>query len=279
MAAVAKAVGASPSAVSQQLGLLEQETGVQLFETVGRGVRLTLRARQLVEHARVILERLERAEAEVLASNEEPTGVIRVASFESVLSTLIPPALTALAERYPRLKVEIIHEEGPQEALDRLLSHDFDLVMGEELPGYPQAKNVNLHEEDLTQDEILLAFPLKGPLSQLESLLEATKDVPWVMDPPHNPLAYWALAQCRSMGFEPDVRFETSDPGLQLRFVEEGLAVAFVPDILRRLGAPRVRLVRLPGYPTRRLLTIVRRGSLAHPGLVAFRASIKETLK
>ncbi|MBX2812620.1 MAG: LysR family transcriptional regulator [Myxococcales bacterium] len=278
MAAVAQAVGASPSAVSQQLNLLEEETGVSLLETVGRGVRLTLRARLLAEHAQSVIERLEQAETELLASMDEPTGRIRVACFESILSTLVPPTITRLAENYPQLRVEIIHEVSPKEAIDGLRSHDFDLVMGEELPGYPQAKNAGLQEESLTEDEILLAFPLRGPLSKLPLTLEATKDAPWVMDPPKNPFAYWATAQCRAVGFEPDIRFETPDPGLQLRFVEAGLAIAFVPEVLRRLGEPAVKLVRLPNGPRRRLLTVVRRSSVSHPGIVAFRAGLHKSL-
>ena len=65
LAAVARALSYSPSAISQQLSQLETETGVALLEPAGRGVRLTPQARILVERIEVIPERLEEAEADL----------------------------------------------------------------------------------------------------------------------------------------------------------------------------------------------------------------------
>src|SRR3984885_15603010 len=67
LAAVARALSYSPSAVSQQLSQLEAETGVTLLEPAGRGVRLTAQARVLVAHGEAVFERLEEAEAELRA--------------------------------------------------------------------------------------------------------------------------------------------------------------------------------------------------------------------
>src|SRR5918998_1443522 len=59
IAAVADALQYTPSAVSQQLALLEREAGVRLLERAGRGVRLTDPALVLAEHADVLLELVE----------------------------------------------------------------------------------------------------------------------------------------------------------------------------------------------------------------------------
>ena len=66
--AVAEALSYSPSAVSQQLTALEKETGVRLLEPAGRRVRLTPQADLLVAHTQVLLEDMERAEAELAQS-------------------------------------------------------------------------------------------------------------------------------------------------------------------------------------------------------------------
>ena len=60
IAAVADALQYTPSAVSQQLALLEREAGVRLLERAGRGVRLTDPALVLVGHAEALLERSRR---------------------------------------------------------------------------------------------------------------------------------------------------------------------------------------------------------------------------
>src|ERR671935_1734693 len=80
IAAVAEAVQFTPSAVSQQLAMLEREAGVPLLERAGRGVRLTDAALVLVEHAEALLERAEVAEADLAAAAGAVAGRARIAS-------------------------------------------------------------------------------------------------------------------------------------------------------------------------------------------------------
>src|SRR3954469_7974988 len=93
IAAVADALQFTPSAVSQQLGMLERETGVTLLEKAGRGVRLTDAALVLVEHAEVLLERAALAEADLAAASGSVTGRARIAGFQSALREIAIPAL------------------------------------------------------------------------------------------------------------------------------------------------------------------------------------------
>src|ERR1700761_7765258 len=183
LAAVARALSYSPSAVSQQLSQLEAETGVTLLEPAGRGVRLTARARILVAHTEAILERLEVAEAELRASLTEVRGTLRVASFQSVLLALVPAVLTELAELHPGLRVEITHqEEGP--AFAGLLAHEFDIVLGEDYPGFARPPVAGARTQPLARDELFLAVPARGPHARFESDREPARladlaDVPW----------------------------------------------------------------------------------------------------
>src|SRR5215216_5763038 len=80
IAAVADALQFTPSAVSQQLAILEREAGVRLLEPAGRGVRLTDAALVLVEHAEALLERSDRAEAELAGASGRIAGRGRIAS-------------------------------------------------------------------------------------------------------------------------------------------------------------------------------------------------------
>jgi DNA-binding transcriptional LysR family regulator len=78
VAAVADALQFTPSAVSQQLAVLEREAGVPLLEKAGRGLRLTDPALVLVAHAEALLERAARAVADLAAGEQEgllPGGV------------------------------------------------------------------------------------------------------------------------------------------------------------------------------------------------------------
>src|SRR5215204_7827307 len=81
VAAVADALQFTPSAVSQQLAMLEGEVGVRLLGRAGRGVRLTDPALVLVEHADALLERAALAEADLAAAAGTVTGRGRIAGF------------------------------------------------------------------------------------------------------------------------------------------------------------------------------------------------------
>src|SRR6187455_1817565 len=102
IAAVADALQFTPSAVSQQLAMLERETGVRLLERVGRGVRLTDPALVLVEHADALLERAAQAEADLAAAAGTVAGRARIAAFESVALGIALPAIEALGGDAPR---------------------------------------------------------------------------------------------------------------------------------------------------------------------------------
>ena len=75
LAAVAAALRYTPSAVSQQLAVLEREAGVPLLQQAGRGVRLTDAALVLVEHARALLDRAALA-VHTLALGERDRGQV-----------------------------------------------------------------------------------------------------------------------------------------------------------------------------------------------------------
>src|SRR4029078_8152448 len=96
IAAVADALQFTPSAVSQQLNMLERETGVKLLERVGRNVRLTDPALVLVEHAHALLDRAARAEPDLAAATQEVSGRARIAAFPSVAIKLAIPAIERL---------------------------------------------------------------------------------------------------------------------------------------------------------------------------------------
>ena len=104
IAAVADALRFTPSAVSQQLAVLEREAGLPLLEPAGRSVRLTDAALVLVGHADALLERAELAQAELAAATGRVAGRGRIASFQSVALRIAMPAMQALARHAPDVR-------------------------------------------------------------------------------------------------------------------------------------------------------------------------------
>src|SRR5262249_24553680 len=114
LAAVATALGYSPSAVSQQLTLLGKDVGTPIFEKVGRGVRLTDAGRLLDHHARVMLSAAETAEADLAALSGDVRGTVRAGGLQSAARRFLIPAVAEMVTRYPMDRGEILDLELEQ---------------------------------------------------------------------------------------------------------------------------------------------------------------------
>jgi DNA-binding transcriptional LysR family regulator len=276
LAAVAEALSYSPSTVSQQLSQLESEAGVALLEPVGRRVRLTQQAQILVAHTERILEQLERAQADVAASTFVVAGLVRVAAFQTAALALLPPAITALGKRHRDLRVHLTEAE-PEQAIPALLARDFDLVLAEEYPGNPQPRPAEIDIEILLADPIRLAHPRTVQTPRNQTALGRLADHPWVMEPAGTAARAWAVNVCRKAGFEPDVRYESSDLILQTRLVEAGHAAAFLPGLTWNGRRPTVPTRPLPkAQAHRRIFTAVRAGHAGHPAIQALRHALTQ---
>src|SRR5829696_7039571 len=148
VAAVADALQFTPSAVSQQLAVLEREAGVPLLEKAGRGLRLTDAARVLVSHAEALLERAALAEADLAAAAGTVAGRGRIAAFESVALHIAVPAIATLARAAPRLRCELVEAE-PEESLPALALGDLDLVLADEWEVHPLSRPAGVVRHDL----------------------------------------------------------------------------------------------------------------------------------
>jgi PAS domain S-box-containing protein len=163
--------------------------------------------------------------------------------------SLLPQALsggTALSVHVTQLE--------PETALPAPQACDFDLVLAEEYPGHPDPRLLTELEQDLLDAPLHLALPERvarpagdDPTEALRTLAEH----PWAMEPEGTAARHWAMTLCRDAGFEPDVRFETTDLllhlYLHLRLVEQRHAAAFLPDLVWSGRPVTVPLRPLPG--------------------------------
>jgi len=251
IAEVAVSLSFSPSTVSQQLALLEREAGVALLEPAGRRVRLTAAGRMLAEHAARVLELDEAVHAQLAAPGAlEP---VRLAAIPTAAETLVPAALTLLADRAPQLRVELA-ELPPEESLFELSARRFDIVIAEQYSGHARALQAGVQHTLLGEDPLRIVLPPSEAPAPLASL----RDRAWVMEPVGTAARQWAVQQCRAAGFEPDVRFEADDLTAHIRLIAAGHAVGMLPDLIWGDEPSGMTLAPLPGSPVREVLTAVR---------------------
>src|SRR5919204_1525315 len=126
--AAAKELHYSQPSVSHHLARLEEETGAQLLQRIGRGIRLTPTGRLLADRAAEILGRVDAAAAELSAHVGLSTGRVRLAGYTSALSTLVPAAAEILRRAHPGLELTLT-DTHPPEALQLLRAGHVDLAL------------------------------------------------------------------------------------------------------------------------------------------------------
>lgn len=269
IAEVAASLSYSPSTVSQQLSLLEREAGVTLLEPDGRRVRLTPQGRMLAQHAARALELDEAARSELAGSpGWEP---VRISAMPTAAETIVPEALTRLAERAPALRVEL-SELPPEESLFELWARRFDLVIAEQYPGYTRELRDGVQHDLIGEDPIRIVLPPSEHPVPLHEL----RDRAWAMEPEGTAARLWAVQQCRAAGFEPDVRFEAADLTTHVRLVASGHAVGMLPDLIWGDEPSPLTIAELPGSPVREVFTAVRTSSHAHGSVELVRTALRE---
>ncbi|WP_353707933.1 LysR family transcriptional regulator [Cellulosimicrobium sp. ES-005] len=258
-----RAVGASlhlsPSAVSAQLAALEAETGARLVERTGRRVRLTPAGRTLARHARVILDQMALAEAELAHPDGQPAGVVRVAAFSSAVRALVIPLARRLAVEHPRVQVEVV-ELDPRESGPALRRADVDVAVTADLLDGARLAGPDVATVPLLEDPVVLVAPTDAsadaPAGTVvgEGLVDLADlaDARWAADLPGRYLSTLVESACRDAGFEPRVVARLPSYELLLAHVEAGLSVALLPGlavdprydvVARPLRVPRTRPV------------------------------------
>ena len=279
IAAVADALQFTPSAVSQQLAMLEREAGVQLLERAGRGVRLTDPALVLVDHADALLERAALAEAELAAAAGRIAGRGRIAGFQSVLLRLALPAIEALAREAPRLRCEVLEAE-PEQALPELALGEVDLVLGDEWQHQPLVLPAGLERHELHREPVHLVLPARHPVARRHKEavpLGELADEAWTTG--HTGMAWEELTQrtCRELGgFDPDIRHRSNDATVSLALVARGLAVTLLPEFPMSARRPGLALRAIAERPvSRAIFAVTRAADAARPSTQALLAAVR----
>ena len=224
--AAGQQLGISASAVSKTIARLEERLSVRLFHRSTRTVNLTPEGALFLERCRRILSEVKEAEAELLQTRGTPQGKLRT-SLPS-LGTLFMPKLGDFKRRYPEIELDIdysdrlvdVIEEGFDAVIRSGTPSDSRLVARRlgtcrkvfvGAPGYFSKAGMPSKPEDLTSHARLhYRFPSTGKL-----------DV-------------WPLGDKTEMIPERPASMVTNTLDPQVCFAEQGLGIAYLPEIAVR---------------------------------------------
>jgi DNA-binding transcriptional LysR family regulator len=222
--AAAKELTYSQPSVSHHLARLEAETGAKLLQRVGRGVRLTPAGQLLADRAAEILGRIDAAGAELSAHVGLSAGRVRLAGFSSAIGSLLPGAMSALAQQHPNLQVTLT-DAHPPEALELLRTGEVEVaVIFRYDETEPEPDGVRLHH--------LLDDPVYLLTKKRSRGLTAHRDSTWIAG--CDRCRSHLLSLCEEEGFEPRIGYVSDDMVVMQTLVAAGLGVTTIPGLALR---------------------------------------------
>ena len=257
--AAAAVLHLTPSAVSQQVALLQREVGVPLTERVGRGLRLTPAGEALAEAAVDVAVALERARAACDEFLERPQGVVRVSAFQSGAQLLLPALLTRV-QAIEGITLECTDEDVAQDDFVALTDRMDVVVAHRPDDGLGWSGGRAVRVVPLLREPLDLAVPPDHPLAQrTEVRPDDLRDLPWIAVREGFPVATVLAAVGARSGAAPRIVHRVNDFHVVEALVEAGHGVSLLPRYTFG-GGERVRLVPLSGVRAgRRIDALLRR--------------------
>ncbi|MET9553301.1 LysR family transcriptional regulator [Streptomyces sp. NPDC006645] len=241
--AAARELGCTQPAVSQQMKVLEASVGTPLLIRTSRSMRLTQAGEALVRHATGILSGLTAAEEEVAAIAGLRAGRVRLVSFPSGSSTLVPAALAALRAAHPGTRVSLVDAEPPRSVemlrdgdCDVALAFRYDSVRDESAGGAEEWGDLVVRP--LLTDRLVGLLPEGHRLAGAAAVSIADlADESWIAGCPR--CRHQLVDACEKAGFTPRIDFATDDYPAVIGLVGAGLGVAFLPELAMESVLPK----------------------------------------
>lgn len=256
VSAVAEALLVTPSAISQQLRLLQRSVPVPLTERAGRRVVLTEAGQALAGAAIEVETALARARRTVADFLDQPDGSVSVAAFHSAAATFFPLLLRGLAgPGHPSLT--LADEDVAQDRFPRL-TRDHDLVLAHRLdhaPAWPRTVTVTT----LLREPLDVAMPIGHPLASRRRLLpDDVADQPWITVHDGFPLMATIEAIATAANRRLEIAHRINEFSVVAEAVAAGGGLALMPRWTAR-PHPAVVLVPLGGVHARRHIDVLHR--------------------
>jgi DNA-binding transcriptional LysR family regulator len=265
------------SAVSQQIKLLEEELGFNLFERTRQKVSLTIAGEVFVAEAQAILRRCDDAIAKLAAAVDGTLGHLTIGFVDNVLWSPFPQALRTFRNRYPNVDLKLLPLDRSAQ-VEALLSESIDVGI---MPS-PLLSTANLEASPFVSASLLIAIPQTHrfagrPTISFSELAEES----FVLFPQRmrTRLLEIVVTACANAGFTPRIAQEAECLHTLLALASAGLGLTVVPEWMARACHFGVSYAKpIEAIPKAETLLVWQRGS-TNPAIARLRAVVDTTVQ
>ncbi|MEO0408922.1 MAG: LysR family transcriptional regulator [Cyanobacteria bacterium P01_A01_bin.135] len=259
----------SQSAISHAIATLEEELGVVLFLRGRRGAVLTPVGDRVLGHARTMFSALQRIGHEAELSRSLAGGEVRIASFRSAATHIIPRAMAQFRQQYPQLTASLT-EHIDYAAVEQVL-RDGKADVG--ITYLPSTTEFDTWE--LLRDEYLVFFPPDTPIPE-PLTWEKLATYPLILGPDDDACYVTLHQHFAHHGFTKKPDYKVSEDSTIIGMVIQGLGISILPRLAAQPVPPQLQMRSLPTPFYRRLGVALLADALHPPPVFAFVDSLKQ---
>lgn len=230
------------ASASERIRAMEDSLGVPLLRRQPRGVQPTPAGRSLLQHARAVLQQVERLQEDLATWGAGLKGQVRLLCNTSAMAEHLPRVLAGFLAAQPGISVDL--EERPSEDIARALREDLcDLGIASDA-----ADLAGLQQHPLWPDPLVLVVPRGHPWAVRASVpLAEVADAPLVGLAEHSAFHAHLAQHARRLGKRLVYRVRLRSFESVCRLVGQGIGMGIVPRAVaqrcaRQAGVQRVAL-------------------------------------
>lgn len=228
------------SAVSRQIANLESEMGAELFERVGRNVKLTPIGKVFLEHSLIALEAIDFAKKQIDEYLDPEQGTIKIGFPTSLASFLLPTVISAFKKEHPNVSFHL-RQGSYRYLINAVKNRELNLAFLGPVP----KKDEIIDTKILFTEKISALLPASHPLADRHEIqLSDLRNEPFVLFPNGYILNKVVVDACKSVGFTPNVSSEGEDMDALKGLVAASIGVTLLPESAFYDSTPR-RTVKL----------------------------------
>lgn len=249
----------APTAISMQLGQLEERLGGRLFDRTSRPMTLTPLGQFVYPKARELLSGASRLETEAQGIAAGQLGWLGIGFTRSTLFSIVPDAVREMQAAYPRVRIELVEiltEDQPASLRNGSIHLGLARMLG------PFVREPDLQYTELFDDPLVAALPLQHPLSR-HKVLQARElaALPYISYPKgaNSQFSRQVLLLLAGAGARLQLSYEAKEIHTALGLVAAGLGTTVVGRSVGANNRADVRFVPIADLHTHSQVMAVRR--------------------